>query len=270
VQGRDCRLLKLFHEAEDYVQEIDLEDEIDSLEPLLFVIKRMLDTLVARLRAGHRVVVCVVFELRYEKDQPYHAALKLAEPSSDVGVFLSLIHVHLEAFGCRSVVVGVKIEFEVAVASTAQHYLFERGLRDENRFQETMGRLEALLGGGNVGRPARRDSHRDDAFELVKKGEGGVLVEDAGIVPVRRFRPPRKVGVIYDAESPWHRPRALTNLDYGRKIRRFRGPYLSSGGWWFREESWFIREWDVEMDSRQLLRIRELLPCEEWEIVGVY
>src|SRR5208282_3160470 len=88
-----------------------------------------------------------------------------------------------------------------------QMRFFENPLRDANRFGETLARLTALVGEGNVGVVEMENTHRPDYFRLVpprfhELGEGIETVDELAIgLPLRRYRPaiPAQVQVVRHA-----------------------------------------------------------------------
>ena len=66
VSGRNKRLLRLFRPVPEYAEAFDFDCEIETIEPLLFLLRRFLEGLCGRLRAVYRVaqrmVLCLPLE----------------------------------------------------------------------------------------------------------------------------------------------------------------------------------------------------------------
>ena len=130
-------------------------------------------------------------------------------------------------------------------------------MRDPNRFYETLGRLNALLGPERVGTPVRRDSFRPDAFTL--EPVTATLASNSsntaerrpstrGLM-LRRFRPPIPTTVkLQDGQ-----PASIKNARINSSITRSQGPYRASGDWW--ENLWAREEWDIETKQGDLFRL---------------
>ena len=80
---------------------------------------------------------------------------------------------------------------------------------------------------------------------------------------LRRFRPARPASVFFNEDTPAH----VCSADLSGKVVRQHGPYLLSGNWWD-EKSWARAEWDLQLESGELIRVHER--DETWKIDGVY
>src|SRR5688500_11850010 len=130
-----------------------------------------------------------------------------------------------------------------------QFQLFETSVRDPNRFYETIGRLNALLGSGRVGTPVLRDSYRPDDFEVTSPSPKQAhdlnlpnpLPKKRGLV-LRRFRPPLLARVRLRSGAPIF---VDTTTGPSGAVSESQGPWRSSGNWW--ETLWAREEWDIQM-----------------------
>ena len=62
-----------------------------------------------------------------------------------------ILHTHLESLQLTRGPIGVRLRITPVQPEHQQFRLFESPLRDPNRFGETLARLAALVGQGNVG-----------------------------------------------------------------------------------------------------------------------
>ncbi len=289
--GRRQRLLRLVRPVPEFAREMEFDYEVETLEPLLFALRRLLETLCARLAADWKAAGEIRLRLDFSRGEPYARDFRVPDPCCDVDLLFRMLHAHLEDFTADSPIVGLRLEALPARVGKQQVHLFESGLKDPNRFTETLARLEALLGSGRVGTPELPDTHRPDAFELQpfrerQPGEeerkkkkkthpdtttAALAREPVPHTPVRlglplhRFRPPLQAGVTLSRESK--RPAAIHSGGIRGTVRDCRGPWLTSGDWWDRAR-WSRLEWDIQLaDGRIYLLVKEE---EHWKLEGVY
>jgi protein ImuB len=163
--GRE-RLLRLFRPALRYREERELEHGVESLEPLLFLLRRMLDVLCLRLAESWQVAAAMKLELGFDDKQRREASLRIAEPTRDVDLLLRLLHTHMEGVTAPAPIICVALELTPTRPAGSQMHIFERGMRDPNRFAETLAQIEAVVGNGNAGRVKLLPSRALDAFEI--------------------------------------------------------------------------------------------------------
>jgi len=80
---------------------------------------------------------------------------------------------------------------------------------------------------------------------------------------LRRFRPAVSASVLVDGDTPAH----LRSAEICGKVIEQQGPYLISGNWWG-EKSWARAEWDVQLESGDLVRVHEAE--RTWKVDGIY
>ena len=277
ASGTRRRLLRLVRPSVDYSQTIDLDYEVDSLEPCLFIIQRALEVIGSRLAANYLVAERIELTFNYSDGGAYQREYRIPDPSRDQQLLFRIIHTHLEDFEARAPICGLKLEATATRPLKHQFKLFESSMRDPNRFAETLARLESLLGSSNVGMPEILPASKPDVFRLaafepetpIAQLENPNTIAKTPItgLPLRRFRPPRPVLVTTARFGPFERPHEITNGQLRGPVRDFRGPWLSSGDWWDRF-AWVRQEWDVELADGGLYRlVRE---DDRWKLDGIY
>lgn len=273
--GRE-RLLRLFRPASRYREEMDLEHPVESLEPLLFLFRRMLDTLCLRLAESWLVAAAVLILLRFEDRQEREATLRIAEPTRDAELLLRLLHTHLEGVTAPAGIISVALDLVPVRPAGSQMQIFERGMRDPNRFAETLTQIEAIVGHGNAGRVKLLPSRALDAFEMMAflDAENSVIksrsskvgpkpVAFSSSLPLRRFRPELPVDVmLVDG-----RPTALHTSTKRLFVAQCSGPWLVSGDWWA-EAKWRREIWEVETSGGTLYQLTR--HNGEWRLEGVF
>jgi protein ImuB len=269
---------------------MEFEDEIETLEPLLFVLRRFLDRLALELSAAQQVAAELNIELQLADETRHTRGFRLPEPTGDPEILFRTLHTHLESLRTEASIAAVSLRIEPTRPLVRQQGLFETGLRDPHGFAETLARVVAVVGSERVGTPQLEDSHRPDAFKL--KPPIGVIPPPAEPplhaplgLPLRRFRPPLPVklefslaGQVADlagqlsevAYNKTHNPHPtyLWTERFHGVIAQLRGPWQSSGHWWQSDQAWRRTEWDVALAGGGLYRL--VLVGDAWFVEGEY
>jgi protein ImuB len=260
------RPLRLVRPEERFEESLDLEQPLENLEPLLFLLRRFLEQLGRRMEATGFVAQTLHLRLRFESGEVLDRELRVPQPTRRVEVLFRMLHTHLEAVRAASPVVMVALRAEPTRPRQQQFGLFEAALRDPPQFQETLARLTALLGADRVGSPVIEDSHRADAFTLVPPDFENAPVPPLQAAPeaptpLRRFRPPPPATV-----ETGPTPRTVRCSVAGGTIRLALGPWRASGGWW-EPGAWEREEWDVALRDHEVLRL--VKQAGGWSVEGV-
>lgn len=266
--GCSMRLLRLDRVPERFVEVHEFEPGVETLEPLLFILRRFVEQLSCRLEAVHRVAIALLLTLRFDRSVPHERELKVPSPTAEVEVLFRMLSTHLESVTATSPVIAVELEARPGPSQRSQFDLFNSRLRDPNQFYETLARLTAMLGEGCVGTPVMLDSHRPDTFRVETPRFDELPTSSLSNepqrygLPLRRFRPPLRVRVQLQSGYPVF----LHDGPVCGVIEDAHGPWFCSGEWWT-AESWMRVEWDVRLGN-QLCRIA----CEPdgWRLDGIY
>ena len=294
ANGQSNRLLKLVRPPEAFEESFEFEHEIETSEPLLFMLRRFLQQLTLRLNAIYHVAKELILRITFSNQQCYERVFKIPQPTSDVDLLFRMLHTHLENFKSEYPITAVSLQAEPAKPSRQQFGLFETSLRDPNQLYETLARLVGLLGSDRVGTPVLEETHRPDAFHLEPfswQQPGGTtsvsshyLSNATERVPpistnamskpaLRRFRPNIAASVLLAEGQPIH----LRSGQVSGAVSRQRGPYLASGNWWD-EKIWSRSEWDLQLENNVLVCCHQSPPLlgsgvagvEKWEVDGIY
>jgi protein ImuB len=274
ANGRCSRLLKLVRPPESFQESFEFEREIETAEPLLFMLRRFLEQLAVRLAAIYLVAKELTLRITFGNKQIYERVFKIPQPTNDVDLLFRMLQTHLENFRSEHPIVAVALSAEPIKSAGEQFGLFETTLRNPHQLSETLARLTALLGGHRIGTPVLEETHRPDAFRMqpfswavvsaVPSGETSHALRTAHATPaLRRFRPAVFASVLQDEDTPTH----VRSAEMSGKILDERGPYLLSGNWWD-EKSWGRAEWDLQLQNGELVRAHERDGV--WKIDGVY
>src|SRR6266436_1376356 len=273
ANGQFNRVLKLVRPPESFAESFEFENEIETAQPLLFMLRRFLEQLTLRLSGIYLVAKELTLRITFVNKQVYERIFKIPQPTKDIGLLFRMLQTHLENFRSKHPIVAVALIAQPSKPAREQFGFFETTLRNPHQLSETLARLTALLGADRVGTPVLEETHRPDAFRLepftwavesaVPSGESSHALRTAHATAVRRFRPAVAASVLLDADMPAH----VRSPEIWGKIIEQRGPYLISGNWWD-EKSWTRGEWDLQLDTGELVRCHE--SDETWKIDGIY
>jgi len=284
ANGRSNRLLKLIRPPESFEESFEFEREIETAEPVLFMLRRFLEQLAVRLAAIYLVAKELRLRITFansRQDKPavagkqsYERVFKIPQPTNNVDLLFRMLQTHLENFRSEHPIVAVALSAEPIKPAGEQFGLFETTLRNPHQLSETLARLTALLGNDRIGTPVLEETHRPDAFRMQPFSWAVVSAVSSGETPralrtghatgaLRRFRPALSTSVLQDKDTPAH----IRSAEMSGKIIAQRGPYLLSGNWWD-EKSWRRAEWDLQLENGELVRAHERDGV--WKIDGVY
>ncbi|MEZ5328541.1 MAG: DNA polymerase Y family protein [Verrucomicrobiales bacterium] len=304
--GKGTRLLRLVTPPRNYSAQIETDYEIQELEPLLFLLQRLLESVCSRLASAYYVAGAIDLTLTYTNETTMERNFRVPEPSADPEVLFQILHAWLETFTSEAPLCGIGITACPVQAHGQQRRLFEASIRNPARFAQTLAQLEALFGSANVGTPSPLPSHRPDAFVMTpfnyqtleletdatssrvreeaksKKKSGSktqpVLVEVARTqtgeqplgLPMRRLRPPERIEVVTESATEPHdqRPKAILTGSVRGTLKDTCGPWAVSGDWW-EPACWTRLEWDVCHESSGTL-YRIYRDRSGWFLEGIY
>ena len=246
------------------------EDAVETLEPLLFILRRLIDRLTLELTAAGFVAEELSLALTLADESTHTRTFRLPTPSAAPDLLFRALHTHLESLNTPSPIAALHLHVTPVRPLVRQHGLFDSSLRDPHGFSESLARAVAVVGSDRVGTPQLTDTHRPDAFALsppasvIPPAAPPPLHAALGL-PLRRFRPPLPTNV----ELVGHAP-AFVWCDYAHgPVASTRGPWRGSGEWWETGRSWEREEWDVALaDGCGLYRL--LRTPTGWFIEGEY
>ena len=295
ANGQSNRVLKLIRPPESFEETFEFENEIETAEPLLFMLRRFLEQLAVQLSGIYLVTKELTLRITFTDKQIYERIFKIPQPTNNVDLLFRMLHTHLENFKSEHPIVAVALSAQPIKPAREQFGLFETTLRNPQQLSETLARLIALLSADRVGTPILEETHRPDAFRMEAfvwnwtstAGNGGrssatpeAHPKARGSSPLhtlrlalRRFRPSVSASVLLHEDRPMHGRSA----DVRGKIIDLRGPFLISGNWWD-EKSWARAEWDLQLEDGELVRCHESPPSSNygatgeatWRIDGIY
>lgn len=273
ARGDDTRPLQAHEPTGDIEERLGLDFAIDTLEPLLFVLRGLLERATARLGlsgigATHcRVSLHLDDRSRDLRDLPLHA------PTRDVRTMLRLLHVALEAQPPRAAIGAVSVALTPAVLRPTQLGLFAPAGPAPERLATTLARLAALCGPERVGTPAVVDSHCPGRAAVVPfnlppataaLGGASVAADAPPRLAVRALRPPHPVDVFAERGIPTY----VRGHGLGGRVVDVAGPWRHSGEWW---ADVYTRDYyDLELSDGGVYRCFLDRTAQRWFIDGMY
>ena len=164
--GTATRLLKLVQPPESFDESFEFDHEIETAEPLLFILRRFLEQLSLRLSSIYLVARELTLRITFSNKGNYERVFKIPQPTNDVDLLFRMLQTHLENFKSEHPIVAVRLSAEPIRPVSQQFGLFETTLRNPQQLYETLARLTALLGSDRVGTPVLEETHRPDAFRM--------------------------------------------------------------------------------------------------------
>jgi protein ImuB len=166
ARGEDARPLVPALPEERFEQALDLEWPIDGLEPLSFVLARLLEPLEAHLARRDRGAAILHVRLHLVTRTVYERALQLPAPMRDARALRTLALLDLESHPPESAIDRVVVAVDPTPGRVVQFSLLTRALPSPERLSTLMARLSALMGEGRCGSPAAVDTWQPGAFAV--------------------------------------------------------------------------------------------------------
>ena len=292
AQASDPAPLIAKEASAEFEECMELEFPVELLEPLMFVLNRLLDQVCVRLRmhvlATSEVQVTLTLQPNDSRNRKqFHIrTVKLPVPTKDSRSLLKLLQLDLQAHPPSLPVSAVRIVALPTHGRTRQFGLFLPLSPEPERLQVTLARLQNTVGEGRVGKPVLLDTHRPNAFQLnpfvlpePTSAQHGL--QRPATAALRIYRPPLPALVELDEGKPQH----IVCDRVKRRVLAFAGPWRTKGDWWS-ETAWARDEWDVLISSLHpkrrsnfddskseetaLYRIYRDLRSTNWFVEGIY
>ena len=146
---------------ERFEASLELEWPIEGLEPLSFVLTRLLEPLSTRLERRDRGAAVLHVQLAAgRRARCTRAACELPSPMRDVRTLRTLALLDLESHPPPAAIDRVTIVIDPTPGRVLQHTLFTRAQPTPEQLSTLLARLGALMGQDRIGAPATVDSYR--------------------------------------------------------------------------------------------------------------
>ena len=290
ARGEDMRPLVPAGIDERFEESLDLEWPIDGLEPLSFVLARLLDPLCERLAQRDRgavvlrVTLVLVTSVNGARAR-HERVIELPAPMRDARVLRTLALLDLESNLPPAAIDRVTVAVDVTEGRVLQFGLLTRALPVET-VATLRARLSALMGSDRVGSPALVDTYRPGAFAMTEFNPShtrpSIIPNPQSLIPsahslipspqpsppsiVRRLRSPVAARVTLEQGRPVRVTTDRRGFSGGR-VERCEGPWRSSGDWW--KHGWNCDEWELLLSDGVVYRISYAHDRQAWFVDGM-
>jgi protein ImuB len=251
----------------NYTERFELEQEVSLLEPLLFILSRLVNELIARLTSQSMATTELRLTLDLANREEFSRTLRLPFPTRDAKTILKLLQLDLEAHPPPAPVIAVTLAVEPVEPRIVQHDLYTPPTPEPERLELTLAKIRGMVGEGNAGSPRLLDTHRPGAWEMmpVETAPGTRAVPSNSRLAFRYFSPVLNARVELQDERPI---RIFAAGVYGTVLKAA-GPWRTAGDWWS-QAPWDRDDWDIGLNNGGLYRIFKKRPVESWFVEGVY
>jgi len=293
ARGAASRTLVPVEAPPVFEEAVELEHPIVLLEPLAFLLNRLLEQICARL--GFRALATQELRLTLELENfsPFHQrssvnfvrTLRLPLPMLDTKVFLKLLQLDLNAHPPGAPIVKIHLAAEPARPRSTQAGLFLPPSPEPEKLELTLARIAGMVGENKVGALEMLDTHHPEGFRMrrfVAEAPGksshekppGEAEGRSTVTALRRFRPPRRASVTLENGQPVH---LVCPKNVQGDVLWRAGPWRFSGDWWERE-AWSRDEWDLALQNNALRNGEDISFCRlvhdllggGWFVEGMY
>jgi protein ImuB len=307
ARGEDLGPLVPDLPEERFESTLELEWPIEELEPLSFVLTRLLEPLSIRLERRDRGAAVLHVTLRLVTAEVYARRLELPTPMRDVRTLRTLALLDLESHPPSAGIDRVTVAIDPTPGQVLQHKLFTRAHATPEQLSTLLARLGALMGQDRIGAPATIDSYRPGAFEMkvfatehrgaedlaVSRGRESTLEAEVRsaegcqlVSALRRCRQPVPARVAVVDGRPVRVTSDRRSFP-GGSVLACTGPWRTSGNWWNtgsggpgrpggsdRSEQtyltcWNRDEWDVSLSDGAVYRIFQDHETDRWFIDAI-
>jgi protein ImuB len=282
ARGEDPRpLVPALHE-EPFEQSIDLEWPIEGLEPLSFVLGRLMEPLAAELERRDRGAAVLRVSLHLVTRDVHARSIELPSAIRDARTLRTLALLDLESHPPSAAIDRVVVAVDPTPARVLQFSLLTRPIPAPEVLSTLVARLTAVMGEGRCGSPAIVDSWAPGAFAVVPfaPAEATPLQNESPREPgvaLRRFRYPVVARVRTEGGRPVHILAGHRSASGGAVVMSA-GPWRTSGGWWHDQpptthhpapSSWDRDEWEVTLGDGVSYRLFRERDRDGWFIDAV-
>jgi len=298
AHGASIRTLKPVEPLLTFEEAIELEHPLVLLEPLAFLLGRLLEQLCTRL--SMHALATQELHLKFKLDsscheeetdrssvnaQTFERVLRLPVPLLDAKVFLKLLQLDLNAHPPGAPILKIHLRAEPVRPRAAQGGLFLPPSPEPEKLELTLARIAGIVGEEKIGSLELLDTYRTEGFRMQRfapnsKDNLRPKFDDnnkdrSTVTALRIFRPTMPATVTLRDGNPTHiacPKRKGKDKEIQGQILWAAGPWRSSGDWW-EQEAWSRDEWDIAVQAETeitLFRLVRDLLAGRWFVEGAY
>jgi protein ImuB len=171
ARGGVLRNLQVLEPRQIFAESVELESPIVLLEPLAFLLNRMLEQVCTQLRSRALAVQELRLNLELATTQSnscsmFTRTLRLPTPMLDAKVFLKLFQLDLQAHPPGAPVVKMHLSAEPARPRVLQSGLFHPVFPEPEKLELTLARIAGIVGEDRAGSVELLNTHREGAFAV--------------------------------------------------------------------------------------------------------
>src|SRR6266403_1497090 len=123
ANGQSSRVIKLIRPPESFEESFEFENEIETAEPLLFMLRRFLEQLAIRLSGIYLVTKELTLRITFTDPpavrqdgfaaanrQRYERVFKIPQSTNDVDLLFRMLQTHLENFKSEHPIIAVSLQ----------------------------------------------------------------------------------------------------------------------------------------------------------------
>jgi protein ImuB len=298
ARGGVLRNLQVLEPRQIFAESVELESPIVLLEPLAFLLNRMLEQVCTQLRSRALAVQELRLNLELATTQSnscsmYTRTLRLPTPMLDVKVFLKLFQLDLQAHPPGAPVVKMHLSAEPARPRVLQSGLFQPVFPEPEKLELTLARIAGIVGEDRAGSVELLNTHREGAFAVQhfaplepasveakrkqsvnpKQKDMSLPVEDGACTLKEKLEENAKEKMSAVIALRIFRPPLSASVtlceakpvhmrclqpDIAGDIVWTAGPWRSSGDW-SEQEGWSREEWDIAIAAGDSLALYRLV-----------
>jgi protein ImuB len=267
ARGAGMRTLALCEPPSRFEEAMELESPVETLDPLSFILNRLLEQLRARLEMRALAAQELHLRLRLDRrvadedmptvqklnggphnvgEETFERTLRLPVAMRDAKVFLKLLQLELAAHPPGAPVTKVWITAKPAPPRSAQRGLFLPISPEAEKLEITLARISGVVGERRAGIARLLDSHRQDSFRMDRfmgapeesqqvKRPTVSGVGQQPLLALRIFRPAWQLQVRLSGGRPVNLTvvtKQTVRAALQGRVLWSAGPWRSSGDWW--------------------------------------
>jgi protein ImuB len=229
-------------QAEIFAEAVELEYGIETLEPLDFVMRAMIERLTERLALRGLVAGDLTLSLGLADRRRDERRVAVAAATNEIRALLTLLNLSLESSPPPAAVETIRLSAEPRKPRPAQADMFLPPMPAPDRLEAAIARIAALCGPERVGTIAPANSYRPEAVRVGRfapppisingKAQAGVPAKEernsVARMVMRTVRPAEEVEVMCARETP----EFVRGKSVCARVVSAAGPWRRQGEWW--------------------------------------